>query len=160
MGTRKIREGADRVYEAAQAWVDAALRSDSSLFTPGEAIWSSRWLKELREHFLDRPDVSGGKFLEKLQQQLAGRPPQVHLLMAEALYFHRLIVSTWDDTHKRRSIETVLGWFAIPGRHPCGAGPEPHPRHREPGPVFPREAAQSGWLPARVRGAMEGTRRQ
>ena len=54
MGTRKIREGADRVYEAAQAWVDAALRSDSSLFTPGEAIWSSRWLRELREHFLDR----------------------------------------------------------------------------------------------------------
>ena len=114
MGTRKIREGADRVYEAAQAWVDAALRSDSSLFTPGEAIWSSRWLKELREHFLDRPDVSGGKFLEKLQQQLAGRPPQVHLLMAEALYFHRLIVSTRDGTHKRRSIETVLGWSPSP----------------------------------------------
>ena len=114
MGTRKIREGADRVYEAAQAWVDAALRSDSSLFTPGEAIWSSRWLKELREHFLDRPDVSGGKFLEKLQQQLDGRPPQVHLLMAEALYFHRLIVSTRDGTHKRRSIETVLGWSPSP----------------------------------------------
>ena len=114
MGTRKIREGADRVYEAAQAWVDAALRSDSSLFTPGEAIWSSRWLRELREHFLDRPDVSGGKFLEKLQQQLAGRPPQVHLLMAEALYFHRLIVSTRDGTHKRRSIETVLGWSPSP----------------------------------------------
>ena len=114
MGTRKIREGANRVYEAAQAWVDAALRSDSSLFTPGEAIWSSRWLKELREHFLDRPDVSGGKFLEKLQQQLDGRPPQVHLLMAEALYFHRLIVSTRDGTHKRRSIETVLGWSPSP----------------------------------------------
>ena len=114
MGTRKIREGADRVYDAAQAWVDAALRSDSSLFTPGEAIWSSRWLKELREHFLDRPDVSGGKFLEKLQQQLDGRPPQVHLLMAEALYFHRLIVSTRDGTHKRRSIETVLGWSPSP----------------------------------------------
>ena len=160
MGTRKIREGADRVYEAAQAWVDAALRSDSSLFTPGEAIWSSRWLKELREHFLDRPDVSGGKFLEKLQQQLDGRPPQVHLLMAEALYFHRLIVSTRDGTHKRRSIETVLGWSPSPGRHPSEAGPEPHPRHREPGPVFPREATQSGWLPDRVRGAMEGTGRQ
>ena len=114
MGTRKIREGANRVYEAAQAWVDAALRSASSLFTPGEAIWSSRWLKELREHFLDRPDVSGGKFLEKLQQQLDGRPPQVHLLMAEALYFHRLIVSTRDGTHKRRSIETVLGWSPSP----------------------------------------------
>ena len=114
MGTRKIREGADRVYEAAQAWVDAALRSDSSLFTPGEAIWSSRWLRELREHFLDRPDVPGGKFLGKLQKQLAGRPPQVHQLMAEALYFHQLIVSARDGTPKRRSIETVLGWSPSP----------------------------------------------
>ena len=114
MGTRKIREGADRVYEAAQAWVDAALRSDSSLFTPGEAIWSSQWLRELREHFLDRPDVPGGKFLGKLQKQLAGRPPQVHQLMAEALYFHQLIVSARDGTPKRRSIETVLGWSPSP----------------------------------------------
>ena len=137
MGTRKIREGADRVYDAAQAWVDAALRSDSSLFTPGEAIWSSRWLKELREHFLDRPDVSsGGKFLEKLQQQLAGRPPQVHLLMAEALYFHRLIVSTRDGTHKRRSIETVLGWSPSPVVIPAKLAQSLTPGIANPGQYF------------------------
>ena len=136
MGTRKIREGADRVYEAAQAWVDAALRSDSSLFTPGEAIWSSRWLKELREHFLDRPDVSGGKFLEKLQQQLDGRPPQVHLLMAEALYFHRLIVSTRDGTHKRRSIETVLGWSPSPVVIPAKLAQSLTPGIANPGQYF------------------------
>ena len=136
MGTRKIREGADRVYEAAQAWVDAALRSDSSLFTPGEAIWSSRWLKELREHFLDRPDVSGGKFLEKLQQQLDGRPPQVHLLMAEALYFHRLIVSTRDGTHKRRSIETVLGWSPSPVVIPAELAQSLTPGIANPGQYF------------------------
>ena len=34
MGTRITREGAERVYDAAQAWVDAALRRDGSLFTP------------------------------------------------------------------------------------------------------------------------------
>ena len=37
MSTKVLREGADGVYQAAQAWVDAALRSDSSLFTPGGA---------------------------------------------------------------------------------------------------------------------------
>ena len=66
MSTKVLREGADRVYQAAQAWVDAALRSDSSLFTPGEAIWSSRWLKELRGRISwTRPDVSKMKFLGK-----------------------------------------------------------------------------------------------
>ena len=63
MSTKVLREGADRVYQAAQAWVDAALRSDSSLFTPGEAIWSSRWLRELRERISStRPDESKMKF--------------------------------------------------------------------------------------------------
>ena len=119
MGTRITREGAENVYRAAQAWVDAALRSDSSLFTPGEAIWSARWLRELRERFLDKPDSSKRKFLEKLQDQLDGSPTEVQQLMAEAIYFHRLIVSTKDGSTKRRDIETVLGWsfppVAIPG---------------------------------------------
>ena len=114
MSARVLREGADRVYQAAQAWVDAALRSDSSLFTPGEPIWSIRWLRELRERFLDQPDVSDRKFLEKLQDQLSDSPPEVHQLMAEALYFHRLIVSTKDGRYKRSAIETVLGWSSSP----------------------------------------------
>ena len=68
MGSRKTHEGADKVYEAAQKWVDCALRADGSLFTPGEHIWSSRWLGELRERFLDRPEEwRGPGFFEKLQ---------------------------------------------------------------------------------------------
>ena len=115
MGTRITREGAENVYRAAQAWVDAALRSDSSLFTPGEPIWAGRWLGELRERFLDKPDTSKRKFLEKLRDQLdPTTPAQVHQLMAEALYFHRLIVSTRDGSAKRRDIETVLGWSFPP----------------------------------------------
>ena len=73
MSTKVLREGADGVYQAAQAWVDAALRSDSSLFTPGEPIWSIRWLRELRERFLDQPDESKMKFLEKLRGQTGRR---------------------------------------------------------------------------------------
>ena len=114
MSARVLREGADRVYQAAQSWTDAALRSDSSLFTPGEPIWSIRWLRELRERFLEQPDASDRKFLEKLRDQLADSSPEVHQLMAEALYFHRLIVSTKDARYKRHTIETVLGWSSAP----------------------------------------------
>ena len=114
MSTKVLREGADRVYRAAQAWVDAALRSDSSLFTPGEPIWSSRWLRELRERFLDQPDESKMKFLEKLRGQLDDGTPEVHQLMAEALYLHLLIVSTRNGNNKRRTIDTVLNWSSSP----------------------------------------------
>ena len=114
MGTRITREGAENVYRAAQAWVNAALRNDSSLFTPGKPIWSDRWLRELRERFLEKPDSSKRKFLEKLRDQLDGSPPEVHQLMAEAFFFHQLIVSTRDAGAKRRDIETVLGWSSSP----------------------------------------------
>ena len=114
MSTKVLREGADRVYRAAQAWVDAALRSDSSLFTPGEPIWSSRWLRELRERFLDQPDESKMKFLEKLRGQLDDGPPEVRQLMAETLYLHLLIVSTKNGSNKRHTIDTVLNWSSSP----------------------------------------------
>ena len=114
MGTRITRAGSENVYRAAQSWVDAALRGDSSMFTPGQPIWSGQWLRELRERFLNRPDTSKRKFLEKLRDQLDGAPPEVHQLMAEAIYFHRLVVSTKDGSSKRRDIETVLGWSSPP----------------------------------------------
>ena len=136
MSTRVSREGADRVYQAAQAWVDAALRSDSSLFTPGEPIWSIRWLRKLREHFLDQPDVSDRKFLEKLRTQLAKSPPEVHQLMAEALYFHRLIVSTKDGRYKRHTIETVLEWSSSPIAIPDALAAALTPGIANPGQYF------------------------
>ena len=114
MSTKVLREGADGVYQAAQAWVDAALRSDSSLFTPGEPIWSIRWLRELRERFLDQPDESKMKFLEKLRGQLDDGPPEVRQLMAETLYLHLLIVSTKNGSNKRHTIDTVLNWSSSP----------------------------------------------
>ena len=108
MGTRLTGNGTDRVYRAAEAWTNAALRNDGSLFVPASTVWSSPWLRKLRERFLDQPDISGNDFLEKLQGQLDGAEAEVHQLMAEALYFHLLIVSTKNDGNKRRNIERVL----------------------------------------------------
>ena len=56
MGSRKTGSGVENVYAAAEKWVDCALRSDDSLFTPGKPIWTSQRLGKLRERFLDKHD--------------------------------------------------------------------------------------------------------
>ena len=99
MGTRIA--GAETVYAAADAWVERALRSDDSLFTPGRRIWASEWIDELRRRFLDSPDESQGTFFEKLERQLVGASPEAVQLMAEVLYAHFLIIYTTDSTVER-----------------------------------------------------------
>ena len=118
MGTRITRNGAERVYRAAELWVTRALRADDSLFTPGKPVWSSLNLVQLRDRFLDRPDESKAGFLEKLQAQLSGSPSSVYQLMAEALYLYFLIVSTKDGSNEQRVIDTVLGWSPSPAAIP------------------------------------------
>ncbi len=104
------RPGADSTYDAARQWVDRALRTDDSLFTPETPIWTRQWLGELHTRFLEQPAVSRvSDFLVKLEQQLAGCPPEVYQLMAETLYVHYLIQHQTPAT-KRRKIEPVLGW--------------------------------------------------
>ena len=81
---------------------------DDSLFTLGQPIWSRRWLRELRERFLDSPDDSNDSFVQRLSRQLAGSPPEVYQLMGEALYFYFLIVSTRDSSDEEQRINGVL----------------------------------------------------
>ena len=118
MGSRRTGNGEERVYQAAERWVDCALRSDDSLFTPGKAIWSSRWLGELHERFLNHPDESSAKFTEKLRQQLSDSPPEVYQLMGEVLYVHLLIVHTKSSTDESKLINEVLEWSSSPAEIP------------------------------------------
>ena len=106
---------ADKVYEATRKWVDSALRTDGSLFTPGEPIWSSLWLRELHERFLDNPDESQDAFIDKLKRQLANSPPEVYQLMGEVLYVRFLIVYAANGgDRQKKEIDTVLGWAPSP----------------------------------------------
>ena len=118
MGTRVDDNGSEKVYDAAAKWVEAALRTDGSLFAPDESIWSSRWLGELRQRFLDHPDESNATFLEKLEAQLEGSPPEVYQLMGELLFFHFLIVHTKNSGAEQRVINRVLGWSPTPAAIP------------------------------------------
>ena len=114
MATRIMNGGAEKVYSAAAAWVEQALRTDGSLFTLGESIWTSHWLGELRQRFLNHPDESSASFLEKLEAQLKDSPPEIYQLMGETLYFYFLVVSTKNSTNEQRVIGQVLGWSPSP----------------------------------------------
>ena len=114
MSSRKTMDGVENVYAAAQKWVDSALRRDDSLFTPGKRIWTRELLGELRERYLDQPDVGQGGFYDKLKQQLDDSPPEAFQLMAEAIYTQFLII--WKEgmgqEAKKSGVEQVLGWGA------------------------------------------------
>ena len=121
MSSKVVSEGSEHIYDVARAWVDRALRSDDSLFTPGKPIWSTQWLGELHRRFLDRPDAGDGGFTDKLRVQLQDSPPEVYQLMAEVLFIHLLIV--WPDTMgksaKTNLVNEVLGWGLADVRMPA-----------------------------------------
>ncbi len=125
MDTRKPDR--ENVYAAAEAWVRRALRSDDSLFTPGRPIWTSEWLEELHHRFLDSPDVSDMTFMDKLESQLTGSPPEAYQLMAEVLYVHFIVVSRKDSTGVQAQLQQVLNWspqpVAIPSKLVAGLTP-------------------------------------
>lgn len=114
MGSRKTGEGFDKVYAAASAWVERALKADDSLFDPGKLIWTAPGLQQLRERFLDRPDLGSDGFYDKLWQQMEDSPPEVYQLMAEVLYTQFLVIwhTGMGAAAKREQVERVLGWGA------------------------------------------------
>ena len=114
MGSKKAGDAFDQIYSAAATWVECALRTDDSLFTPKASIWSIEKLQELRERFLDRPEYGTGGFYDKLRQQLENSPPEIYQLMAEVLYLQFLIVwhTGMKGETKKTQVEGVLSWGA------------------------------------------------
>lgn len=106
---------AEAIYAAAQHFVEVALRSDDSLFTPGRPIWTTANIDELYRRLVEQPDEGSGSFEEKLRQQLASAPPEVYQLAGELIYLHLLVIrETMGPRAKRRLITTVLGWSPAP----------------------------------------------
>ena len=134
MNTRKPDR--ESVYAAAETWVERALRSDDSLFTPGRQIWTTEWLEELHRRFLDSPDVSDMAFMDKLERQLTGSPPEAYQLMAEVLYVHFLIDSKRRGTTKQERVDRILGWSPEPVAVPHKLIASLAPGLADPGPDF------------------------
>lgn len=107
---------AKHTYEGTARFVDATLRRDDSLFTPGRAIWTSLLLDELDERFIRRPDMrTDVGFEAKLRDQLAGASPDAVQLMGEVMYAYYLPARwTVGGSVKRSRIAEVLAWSPSP----------------------------------------------
>ena len=106
------RAGCDSVYDATQRWVDAALRKDDSLFTPGHPIWSLHNLTDFHQRFVVPTSAPGSGFFDKLEALLLGAPRQTIQLAAEILYVHYLIAAppAISGRNKRERLSLVLSW--------------------------------------------------
>ncbi len=106
------RAGCDSVYDAAQRWVDAALRNNDSLFTPGRPVWTLNNLYDFRNRILNSTDPSTGRFYQRFEHQLAGAPSATIQLAAEILYVYFLIANKHAirGSKKRERIRQVIGW--------------------------------------------------
>ena len=110
MTARKTGNGEERVYAAAEEWVNRALRAEDSLFTPGRAIWSVHWLNELHAAYNQEANPALGGFYGRLQGLLAGSSPEVNQLMAEVLYFQYLIHHGMKEAEQLKRIRSVFEW--------------------------------------------------
>ncbi len=118
MGSRHTGNGAENIYAVAELWVEHALKSDDSLFTPGEPIWSMQRLQELHERILDKPVESNDHFMVKFENQLADSSDEkIYQLMGEVLYVSSLI-STASLQNKVNAIQKALGWSKNPVKIP------------------------------------------
>jgi 5-methylcytosine-specific restriction protein B len=97
-------------YAAAQRLIEAALRSDDSLFTPERPIWSLPTIDALYRDFVEHPDTSSGSFVNKFHGQLANSAPETIQLAAELRYIYLLPANRIRPDTKRRQAKTVLGW--------------------------------------------------
>jgi 5-methylcytosine-specific restriction protein B len=108
------------VYSTAERFVAAALRTDDSLFTPGQPIWSLKNLQELDRLYVQAPDPGQGSFEEKLRIQIGTGSPDAIQLMGEILFVYYLPVSGGvAGGTKRERIGQILSWSTEPIQLPA-----------------------------------------
>ena len=110
MSARRMDEGAQQTYQAAELFKDNALLGNDSIFTPGTPIWTPDLLGELRTRFLERPNEGPGGTFQKLERQLVGSPLRVYQLLAEVCYFVYLMPHGIKWETKQERVNRVLGW--------------------------------------------------
>lgn len=99
----------DAVLKAAQHWKSVALLGAGSVLTE-KALWTRENFEAIDQYYVMRPDEGDGRFLEKLQEQLAPTDAAVKQLAAEMLWLMYLCPSSVNAPHKRSVIARVWSW--------------------------------------------------
>lgn len=103
-------------YRTLELWVQRCLRTDDSLFTPGQAIWSAKNVADLYDRFVGQPDTSKADFMTKFENQLRGAGRETIQLAGELLFVHFIahFKKAMGGAAKRAIVEQVLSWAPPP----------------------------------------------
>ena len=99
----------ERILEASQYWKEVALLSDGAVFAK-EPVWTLPYLQDLKQYFIDQPDVGKDSFFVKLEKQLEATEPEVKQLAAEMLWVIYLCPDNITKPRKLGNIRLVWEW--------------------------------------------------
>ncbi len=97
------------LFKAAAQWKDSCLLEDGSVFSLG-AVWTKEHLSELDEHYVNNPDESTRKFLEKLEEQLKPTSKGAKRLAAEMYWVLRLFTNGMGWELKAKQVREIFSW--------------------------------------------------
>lgn len=102
-------KGAESVYAAAALFVENGLAKDSSLFSPGKAVWTLAAAEDLYNRYVDNPILGKESFESKLKTQLEGAAAETIQLAEEIAYVHYLFQGDVTQKKKLKVIEGISG---------------------------------------------------
>lgn len=94
---------------AAEQWRDRCLLDQGAVFSDAK-LWTPELIADVRAHFGSNASEGNDRFIEKLEDQLSDRPPEVQQLSAEILWLMLLCPSNISAAKKRETIMEVYGW--------------------------------------------------
>lgn len=105
------RNPAEDVFRTTTAlFVQRGLRDSTSVFDPDRDVWTVEAISEIRQRFIDAPDMGDRTFVEKVRQQFAEASDDARLLMAELVTWQVLpsVERATGFGKKRERISAIL----------------------------------------------------
>lgn len=99
----------EAVLAAMAEWKARCLFSDRALFSD-EPVWTQRNLAELNKYFVHNLDIGEGKFMEKLEKQLAPMNPLAKKLAGEMYWVLMIFPKRITPDKKRANVSLIYSW--------------------------------------------------
>lgn len=102
---------AEPTYEAADFFRDRCLGDGRSFMWPEHLVWNLENISALLDAITgENADTGGGTFYQKLHDQLADQPEEVHRVAADIMAFYYLFPTNIGRQKKLDYIKMVVGW--------------------------------------------------
>jgi 5-methylcytosine-specific restriction protein B len=136
MATETARRDFTPILNAVEQWIKTCLLGGGSIFS-SEQLWTPQYIGELKDAFIDHPDVGKDSFRTKLKGQLQKASPQAQHLAAEMLWAILAFPTNINQSTKRDQVREVWSFSGalLPDTNYTGLQLERGAGHKEPAAV-------------------------